>query len=101
MRSSDPVEQKRCGKQVVDFDKKVWQEAVPAVLKKGLLAKFFQNIHCKDFLRTTGNRIIGEANPNDKFFGIGLSLWDDRVWHRDSWANNLLGKCLMEVRDQL
>jgi hypothetical protein len=101
MRTSDPVQQKYFGKHVADFVKTDWQKAVPDILKRGLSAKFGQNIHCKDFLMRTGNKIIGEANPNDMFHGIGISLRDDSVWNRDLWANNLLGKSLMDIRAEL
>jgi hypothetical protein len=101
MGTSDPVAQKGFGKQVVDFDRQDWQNVVPDILNRGVLAKFTQDITCKEFLQNTGVKIIGEANPNDRFFGIGIRLGDDNVWNRDRWAHNLLGKCLMEVRNEL
>ena len=87
---TDPVQQKRLGKQVVDV-----------VRGKGLSAKFSQNNDCKNFLRATKDKCIGEANPNDQFFGIGIGLGDELVWDRKFWAKNLLGKSLMQVREDL
>jgi hypothetical protein len=101
MQTDDPVEQKRLGKSVAGFDKHKWQQAVPDIVRSGLRAKFSQNQHCLSFLKATGDKVIGEANPNDKFFGIGLGLKHKNAWDKSNWANNLLGKCLMEVRAEL
>ena len=60
-----------------------------------------QDAFCKDFLKSTGQKSIGEANPNDRFFGIGMGLRDRDVWNKDKWASNLLGKTLMEIRQEL
>lgn len=101
MQTHDPVAQKHLGKQVAGFDRNEWEEAASEILLRGLRAKFSQVEHCKDFLLATGKKTIGEANPSDKFFGIGMGLKDRDVWDRSKWANNLLGKSLMEVRNDL
>ena len=101
METSNPVHQKRLGKLVKNFDLSVWQGAVSDILKTGLEAKFNQAKHCGDFLRSTQNRTLGEANANDNFYGIGMGLQDPNVWDQGRWGKNLLGKLLMEVRDSL
>lgn len=101
MLSSDPVQHKILGRKVANFDLDAWREAAPEVLKKGLQAKFSQNELCKHFLLATGQREIGEANPNDSFFGIGMGLRQNEAWDKSKWGKNLLGKCLMEVRKEL
>jgi hypothetical protein len=101
MSTTDPVQQKRYGKMIFDFDKKEWQKAIPEILLKGLTAKFMQNSHCKEFLLNTGDRVIGEANKYDSFFGIGKGLHEFDVWDKGQWANNELGKSLMAVREEL
>ena len=95
------VHQKRLGKSVKNFDLFVWQGEVSDILKTGLEAKFNQAKHCGDFLRSTQNRTLGEANANDNFYGIGMGLQDPNVWDQGRWGKNLLGKLLMEVRDSL
>ena len=75
MNTSDPVIQKQLGKTVVGFNRDKWEKEVPDVLLTGLRAKFTQNKSCHDFLKNTGNKIIGEANPNDSFYGIGMGVW--------------------------
>lgn len=101
MKTSDPVVQKQLGKSVAGFDRDKWEKAVPEVLLKGLRAKFIQNKLCGDFLKNTGNKVIGEANPNDPFYGIGMGLKDSNVWDKTAWAHNLLGLSLMEIRNEL
>ena len=101
MASGDPVTQKNLGKQVSDFDKDKWQQAVPDMLLKGLRAKFTQNAHCNKFLLNTGVCEIGEANKYDSFYGIGKGLHDADVWDKSQWARNLLGKSLMDIRQEL
>ena len=101
MRTNDPVRQKGLGKAVKGFDLKSWRDEAPAVLLKALREKFSQDQYCKAFLKLTDPKSIGEANPNDDFFGVGMSLRDPNVWDHSKWGNNLLGKCLMEVRAEL
>ena len=43
-----------------------------------------------------------ETNPRDKRWAIGLSADDDRVLDESQWqGENLLGKILMQVRQEL
>ena len=43
-----------------------------------------------------------EANPRDTRWAIGLAADDDRVLDESKWkGENLLGKVLMQVRDEL
>ena len=49
-----------------------------------------------------GDKTIVEASPFDKIWGIGLHWSDDRVLDEKKWEGmNLLGKCLMQVREKL
>ena len=101
MTSTDPVEQKKLGKSIAGFDLEDWQKVAPDIITKGLIAKFTQVPHCKVFLKATINKIIGEANPNDSFWGIGMGLQDTSVWDQMKWGKNHLGKLLMKVRAEI
>jgi len=47
-------------------------------------------------------RIFVEASPYDKIWGVGLSPDDDRVLDINKWnGQNLLGKCIMQARDEI
>ena len=101
MNTTDPVQQKRLGKSVRNFDLSTWHDAVPDVLETGLKAKFSQVDHCRDFLLSTEGKTLAEANPSDSFFGIGMGLRHPDVWKADLWGRNLLGHKLMDVRNSL
>ena len=56
----------------------------------------------KAYLLSTGNKIIVEASPYDKIWGIGLGKDDTDSINPEKWNGlNLLGFALMEVRDEL
>lgn len=64
--------------------------------------KFTQNKDLKEFLLSTGNRIIVEASPYDAVWGIKMSEKDEFVNNPLKWkGENLLGFILMEVRDKI
>jgi len=66
------------------------------------LAKFSQNPQLKAFLLGTGSRILVEASPVDKIWGIGLAQDNPAAENPKQWKGlNLLGFALMEVRQQL
>ena len=66
------------------------------------LAKFSQNEPLKEFILSTGSKILVEASPYDKIWGIGMSASDENVTNPSLWqGQNLLGIALMEVRETL
>ncbi len=69
---------------------------------EGNLLKFDQNADLGQFLRMTGNKVLVEASPNDRIWGIGLAQNDRRASRPAEWQGlNLLGFALMEVRQRL
>ena len=61
--------------------------------------KFSQNDTIKKLLINTKNKILVEASPFDKIWGIGLKWDNDLVLNENNWKGlNLLGKTLMKVR---
>ena len=72
-------------------------------MKKGLTEKFSQ-LEYKAKLLATNNKILVEASLYDKIWGIGYSEKDVLNLSKDDWnkvlqERNLLGKALMEVRN--
>lgn len=68
----------------------------------GNMAKFGQHPQLRDFLAGTGSRVLVEASPRDRVWGIGLAAGDERSGIPEHWPGlNLLGFALMEVRRQL
>jgi hypothetical protein len=68
-----------------------WEQVKIGVMTGVLLAKFSQNPLLREGLRSTGTKRLEETNYwNDTFWGVCKGKGD-----------NMLGKLLMEVRDQL
>ncbi len=84
------------------FDEQRWAEHRFDAVVAGNLAKFGQHRQLRDFLAGTGSRVIVEASPRDRVWGIGLAAGDERAESPELWPGlNLLGFALMEVRHQL
>ena len=61
------------------------------IMRVALYAKYTQHQRLRDLLLGTGDREIVEHTSNDSFWGDG----------GDGRGQNVLGKLLMELRDQL
>lgn len=102
MDTSDPAKIKKYGREVKNFDEKVWNGYKKRFMLHGLYNKFSQNPELKEKLLATGDKILVEASPYDKVWGIGLGPTDNDRFDESKWkGENLLGQCLMEVRDFL
>lgn len=100
--ATDPKEIKDLGRQVKNFDPKKWNEHKFEIVKKGNLSKFGQHQELKDFILSTGEKILVEASPFDKIWGIGMKEGSPGIENPVNWkGENLLGFVLMEVRDEL
>lgn len=100
MNASHPNTFKSLGRKISGFDEKIWNENKTDIVIKGNTAKFSQNQELKEFLLGTNDRILVEASPYDKIWGIGMSEKDSGIMNPNCWqGENLLGFCLMEVRD--
>jgi len=83
-------------------DEKLWYERSFDIVVDGNRAKFSQNRELKKFLLSTSNRVIVEASPYDKIWGIGMSADDKRATNPTKWrGENRLGFALMVVRELL
>ena len=100
MGSKTPKKYKQLGRQVKNFSPKLWDEKKFDIVVKGNLAKFSQNENLKQFLLNTKDKILAEASPYDKIWGIGMAQDDKDIYNSDKWkGENLLGKALMKVRE--
>jgi ribA/ribD-fused uncharacterized protein len=55
-----------------------------------------------EILMATGNKILVEASPFDRIWGIGFDENNRNVHDPNYWkGENLLGFALMEVRDEI
>ena len=102
LASTDPREIKALGREVKNFDVKVWQENCRDIVFNGNLLKFSQNEDLKAFLLSTKDELIVEASPYDKIWGVGLKFDDPKIKNKDTWqGTNWLGEAIMQVRDYL
>jgi ribA/ribD-fused uncharacterized protein len=102
MQAYDPMEQKKIGRRVHGYDDAQWKEHCFDIVVRGNVAKFSQNEKLRDFLLSTGNKILVEASPKDNVWGIGLDEESPDAVNPKRWpGTNLLGFALMEVRDKI
>ena len=102
MLEKDPVKQKALGKKIRDFDATAWEKVSSDIMYTSLLAKFQQNPDLIKFLHSTGDTQLVEANRSDSYWGVGLGLWDERLWDvKNHTGKNILGKQLMTLRENL
>lgn len=100
--SKSPGEAKDLGRNVKNFDEKKWNDNRYEIVVKGNTYKFSQNKKLKEFLIGTKERILVEASPIDRVWGIGLTANSEKAENPKLWNGlNLLGFALMEVRDLL
>ncbi len=102
MKSNHPKQIKDLGRQVKNFNEEAWVQRRYSIVFKGNYAKFSQNENLRQFLIKTKDRVLVEASPYDKVWGIGMSADDEHIENPLLWNGlNLLGFALMEVRDEL
>ncbi|WP_141582085.1 NADAR family protein [Actinomadura sp. WMMA1423] len=100
--ASHPGRAKELGRRVHDFDERAWRDNRVTIVTKANEAKFGQNGELRDYLLGTRDRILVEASPLDRVWGIGLAADDPRAEDPAAWlGENLLGFALMTVRDAL
>lgn len=102
INASHPKQVKALGRKISKFDEAVWRKHRFNIVVDGNVAKFGQNEVLKRYLLGTNNRVLVEASPVDKIWGVGLSKDDEQIYDPSTWqGQNLLGFALMEVRDKL
>ncbi len=76
-----PKAAKAAGRSVRGFDDAVWERERFALVTEGSMHKFAQHPALRDFLLGTGRRVLVEASPLDRVWGIGLAADDERAEH--------------------
>ena len=93
---------KAIGRAVRGFKDSVWEQHRFSIVVEGNYAKFTQSASLNAFLSSTKKRILVEASPVDRIWGIGLAADDPHVENPLEWRGlNLLGFALMDVRARL
>ena len=102
LKENSPAKIKKYGRQVKNYDGDEWDKVKFDIVVQGNILKFSQNKELKEFLINTENKILVEASPYDKIWGIGLGADDPNVDDIYKWrGKNLLGFALMKARDYI
>jgi len=102
LAARSPGEAKSLGRNVRGFDEEIWIERRFDIVVAANKLKFSQNSDLLSFLLGTGQKILVEASPVDKIWGIGHEAKHPNAENPRLWKGlNLLGFALMEVRTQL
>ncbi|WP_369249539.1 NADAR family protein [Streptomyces sp. R41] len=115
LAASNPALAKKAGRLVRGFDEAIWERERFGIVVEGSVHKFAAHADLREFLLGTGERskmgvppaegsgrVLVEASPLDRVWGIGLAADDERAFDPERWRGpNLLGFALMEARARL
>ncbi|KAL7719728.1 NADAR family protein [Entamoeba marina] len=102
LEATDPKTIKDLGRQIRNFDSKIWDENKSEIVFNGNVAKFHQDEELLKILLGTGDKVIVEASPMDKIWGIKMAANNKDILNVHKWkGENLLGFALMSARDFL
>ncbi len=98
LSATTPRDAKKLGRQVKNFNQKLWDEVKFSAMLTSLRYKFLVCPEFRQELMSTGNKTLVEASPYDKIWGIGMKEDNPNILKTELWGENLLGECLMIVR---
>lgn len=102
LKAPNPGAAKSLGRGVRGFKEEIWEKHRFGVVVRASVAKFGQNEGLREYLGNTKERVLVEASPVDRIWGVGLASDDSRIENPMEWRGlNLLGFALMEARARL
>ncbi|WP_367320529.1 NADAR family protein [Streptomyces sp. HUAS ZL42] len=102
LAAGHPSVAKKAGRLVRGFDEAIWERERFRIVVEGSVHKFAAHADLREFLLGTGDRVLVEASPVDRVWGIGLAATDEAAGDPERWRGpNLLGFALMEARERL
>jgi ribA/ribD-fused uncharacterized protein len=101
LAETDPKKIKAFGRKVNNYDDNVWNGIRHRVMLDAIILKFSQNPSLKRKLLATHPKILVEASPYDKIWGIGMTARQAIDANYQFNGLNLLGTVLMEARRML
>lgn len=101
LSSTDPWECKNLGREVRNFDQEVWDSHKYQIMYNANLLKYTQSDELRSkLLKYKGYELV-EASPYDRVWRIGFSVEDAPNSDPKDWGENLLGKILTRLCNQL
>ncbi|MGH3303063.1 MAG: NADAR family protein [Streptosporangiaceae bacterium] len=102
LAATSPKDAKAAGRAVRGYGEQAWAAVRFDLVIAGNLAKFRQNPDLAAFLSAADPKVLVEASPRDRVWGIGVGASHPDATRPSRWrGTNLLGLALMNVRDQL
>ncbi|MFE9612600.1 NADAR family protein [Streptomyces sp. NPDC006012] len=102
LAAAHPAQAKNAGRLVRGFDEAVWERERVRIVVEGSVHKFGAHAQLREFLLNTRDRVLVEASPVDRVWGIGRTADDEAAAAPERWRGlNLLGFALMEARGRL
>jgi ribA/ribD-fused uncharacterized protein len=100
LSTTKPGAAKALGRTIAGFDEVKWQATRFQTVVVGNLLKFSGDGALKEYLLETGDKVLVEASPVDRIWGIGLAADNPSAERPEDWQGlNLLGFALMCARD--
>lgn len=97
-----PLEAKRLGRKVGNFDEDKWDAVKEGIMLETLRLKLQSNPALVPLLKDTQGKLIAEASPRDKIWGIGLGAKRAAELGPALWpGQNLLGEAWMKLREEI
>lgn len=100
--TDDPNRHRILGRQVKNYDEELWGAIRKRVVVEGSLEKFRQSEDLMEMLIRDKDKILVEASPYDKIWGIGMKAGTYGIENPENWTGeNNLGFAIMEARDTI
>ncbi|CAL1163887.1 unnamed protein product [Cladocopium goreaui] len=101
-KSTSPDDTKALGRKVKNFNTDLWSKHLEQTAFEVVYQKFNSFKHLRELLLKTENKLLVEAAPNDRIWGVGLAKSDPKIWNPKQWnGTNVLGNALMQAREKL
>lgn len=100
LSENNPAKQKELGREVKYYKDSLWVSIRYNIVKNAISEKFKQNKDLEDYLKSLKGYTIVEASSQDRVWGIGFEE-DDALENIDNWGQNLLGKILTDLSNEL
>ena len=98
--AKNPKQAKALGRRVKNYNDTRWN-LVRFDRMKQVLREKFKDPQLATRLVATGKRVLVEASPYDSTWGIGIGMSRLATSDINNWGQNLLGRALMDIREEL